>query len=232
MPYDAHENVLRRDLSIAAAKPIIEIASLLLQEVVNFSTFAYIRCMNPSRAYEKSKEENLNLAAFSLFWQMMELVDGIEVLISHSVPSACTPLLRSMFEVFLSMEYILEDKSTYRERSFAWIINHATARKAIYESLLPETASGKDFSLAIEADKTINQLSISPPPEKIKRAIENLENFLDREQFSETIDAYKKAGNRAKWYSLTNGPKNLRKLAQHLNRNATYDFLYRAESDI
>ena len=99
MPTKELESVLHREISKAIASPIIAIASPLLQELVNYSTWAYMRCAT------STSEEYVDRAPLTLFLHVIEMTDSIEVLITQSCPSPAFPLLRSSFEALLFLEY-------------------------------------------------------------------------------------------------------------------------------
>jgi len=225
MPTKPLETVLYRELSIIQAKEIINIASPLLSEIVNYGSNVIIRCATAVKG-----KENENLAPIALYRHILELVDGVDVLISKACPAPAIPLLRSSFEALLSLEYITEKSDTYVQRSLSWIFNYAKHRKEIYETLLLTTDLGKEFHKSIEEDKMMRDFPL-PPSDKVQEAIDNLENFTEREQFNEVRIEFnrlkKKFGRRLHWYALFDGPTSLYKLAKHLKRNAQYDVLYK-----
>lgn len=219
MPTEALKTLLYRDLSKAAASEIIALASPLLQESVNYSTYALIR------AFTSSSRTDEDLAVFALYRQVIEMTDGIEVLISASCPDPAIPLLRSCFEAMLSVEYILESEEDYTRRALAWLVGHITQRLKLYDRLDPETEAGKGFKESIEADKTLIGLELDFSREA-RAAKANLEPILDRPHIKPIYDEFRRC-RRPRWYKLFDGPSNRRDLAKRLNRRGQYDFLYR-----
>ena len=142
MPTEPLEALLYRDLSKVAAKEIIGIASPLLQELVNYSTNVFRRCETSTTG-----NENEDVAVLMLYLHIIEIVDGIEVLISQSCPAPAEPLVRSAFEALLSIEYILE--ADYVQRSLSWLSIYAHNRLKFYESLDPANPKGQDFQKAL-----------------------------------------------------------------------------------
>lgn len=209
---------------------IIEIASPLLQELVNYSTNALVRCETST-----SGEENEDLAVLALYLHIIEMTDSIEVLVSQSCPIPAIPLIRSSFEALLSIEYILE--VDYVRRSLSWLAGYVHKRLAFYESLDPSTMRGKSFQKALSADKMLRNLKLPfPDSAEVQRAIANLQRLLARPQFqpieAELSKCKRKYKRRPNWYRLFGGPSSLQELARHLNRNAQYEFLYRHWSTI
>jgi hypothetical protein len=225
MPTEAHQDILYRELSIVQYKELRPSPTALLQEVVNFGTNAFVRCLSST-----GKEENIHLAPFTLYRQILELTDGTEILISNASPSAGLPLLRSSFEALLALEFILENDEHYQTRSLAWLTGYVIETLRVYSSLLPKTIEGEKFLTTIAEDKSVRTFPL-PPEDEVSKAIDNLNHLLAREQFKPIIEEYRRLNRKQPhWYSLFNGPQNLRELARHLNRTAQYDVLYRGWS--
>jgi hypothetical protein len=215
------ESILYREFSKAQAEQIIEIASDVLQELVNFASNALVRC-----ATSTTGNENEDLAILSLYRNVMEMTDGIEVLVSQSCAIPAIPLVRSSFESLISMLYIVEEDSKYVERSLAWLIDYIHQRLALYESLDPNTARGQDFQQSISLDDTVRTLQL-PSQADINNAIQNLQNLLAKPQLQVLNQDFLNLRGAKKWHRLYGGPDNIRELARHVGRIVQYDFLYR-----
>lgn len=224
MPTKPLETILFRELSRAEAKEIIAIASLLLQELVNFSTNALARCATSKSLSGKDDED---IAVLALYRQIIELTDGIEVLLSQSCTIAAIPLLRSSFEAFLAIEYILENETDYVQRSLAWLVGYVHKRIEMYERFDPSTNKGQEAKRLFDDDKVV--ASMQKPIASVadaQKAILNLQTMLAKPHLQLIETEYKKYS-RPEWYSLFGGPKNLRELAQRLQRGGHYEILYR-----
>jgi len=137
MPTNALDSILYRELSKVSAREIISIASPLLQELVNYATNALARCANA-----KNRKVDEDLAILVLYRHIIELTDGIEVLVSESSPVPAIPLVRSSFEALLAMEYILENGQEYERRSLSWLVGYVHKRLDLYDRLDPSTQKG------------------------------------------------------------------------------------------
>jgi len=227
MPTKQFEPLLYRELRKIEAKEVIEIASPLLQEEVNYATHAFQRCQASSTG---TKDEDLPLLVSYL--HVIEMTDGVEVLISQSCPIPAIPLLRSSFEALLTIDYILE--ADYQRRAFAWLVCYVHERLNQYEMLDHSHPRGKEFSAALEADEISEYFKLPSFP-NLAQAIQNLESLLiDNPNYQVADLEYQRLKSRRKpnWYSLFGGPPDLRQLARHLNRGAQYDILYRHWSQI
>ncbi len=221
MPTKPLETVINRELQITRAQKFLNVATPLFQEFVNYGSNALIRCATSSK-----RAENEDLAAFNLYRHILELTDGFEVLIASSCAEPTVPLIRSMFEALLGLEYILESKSSYVQRSLSWLAVYVHKRITFYEMMLEDSSRGKEFRASVRKDKWIKEIPIFPQ-EKVQNAIDNLKKLLTREQFEIIEIEYLSFKDAPPWYRLFSGPPNILQLAYRLNRHAEYDFLYR-----
>jgi hypothetical protein len=114
MPIEPLETVIYRELQIARAGKFLDVVTPLFQELVNYGSNALTRCASSS-----NRGENEDLAVLNLYRQILGLTDAFEVLVAASCAEPTIPILRSMFETLLGIEYILESKTTYVQRSLS-----------------------------------------------------------------------------------------------------------------
>jgi hypothetical protein len=239
MPTNPLESILYRDLSKAEAKDTIEIASPLLQEIVNYSTNALARCATSQNLSGKPDED---IAILALFRHAIELADGIEVLITQSCSIAAIPVVRSLFETLLSIEYILENNEKYTERSLSWLlVGRIHQRLDFYDRLNPTTNKGQETKKLFDDDKVMGKMAIAPIPpiplSDVQKAKTNLQTMLEKTHVlpiqAEYIRTRSQNKNRnPEWYQLFGGPKNLYALAKHLKSGGQYEILYRQWSSV
>ncbi len=171
MPTESLETILYRDLSKVASKDLIEVCSGLLRELVNHATNAYQRCADSSK-----EEENVDLAVLTLYLHIIEVIDGVEVLISQACATPAIPLVRSAFEALLALEYILE--RNYVKRSLSWLAIYAHNRIRSYELLEPATERGKQFQRMKLADNLAKDIVLDDLGGRARASISNLEVLL------------------------------------------------------
>lgn len=222
MPTKPLESILYRELSRAEAKDIIEKVSPLLQELVNYATNALARCATSKSLSGKQDED---VAVLALYRQMIELTDGIEVLLSQSCAMAAIPLLRSSFEASLSIEYILENEANYVQRSLSWVVGYVHKRIDMYERLDPSTNKGQEAKKLFDDDVFASTIPMAPAAE-VQAAKARLQSMLTKPHL-QPIETEHCKYKRPEWYSLFGGPNDLRSLAQWLRRGAQYELLYR-----
>jgi hypothetical protein len=224
MPTKPLESLLYRELSKADAREVIEVASPLLQELVNYGTNLVARCMDSARG-----EENENFAVPMLYLHIIEMADGVECLIAQSCAEPAWPLIRSQLEALLAINYILEPGADYVQRSLSWLAAYAHNRISYYENLDPSTRNGQRYQQALASDVVMQRVT-SPPTAQVQAAIANMQALLARPQFQAIEAEFQRLQARGRrhvqWYELFGGPQNLRMLARHLKQEARYDLLY------
>lgn len=216
--------VLDRDISIAAAKPLIDLACPLLRELVNHGTLALIRCTSiPQRKLDG------RFACLALYRHVIEMTDGIEALISQCCAKPAVPTLRSSFEGLLSLAYILEDNDKYSQRSDSWLVASLRQWLSVYDLADQERGRGKALFEVLKSRPTLQP--IPPPPistEQARSKTGNFQRLLTEPPYQEIQEEFKKQKKKhAQWYSLFGGPQNLQELAQHLRLLPEYEILYR-----
>ena len=235
MPTESLELLLSRDRDRLAACGVIGTASPLLQELVNFGTHALARFADTWRQQERDiplaerdEHRDHHVSLFTLYWQLIGLTDAIEVLVSQSCSLSIVPLLRSSFEMLLSLEYLLADPHPDRARSQAWLVAHIRRRASGWQDLDPSTERGRQFKEDRANDRVLSSVSI---PEALVSRAQERAAFYKRwlaKPYLASIDD--RLAPKAEWYSLDRGPTNLYQLARHLRRGGLYGLLYRAWS--
>jgi hypothetical protein len=229
MPTKQFEPVLYRELRRVEAKKMIEVASPLLQEEVNYATHAFQRCQDSIKGV--SKDEALPILVS--YHHVIGMTDGVEVLISQSCIVPAIALLRSLFEALLTIEYICKKDS--KNRAFAWLVCYVHNRIKQHELFDSSSQKGKEFIKALENDGLDKNFNISVNFDA-KKAITNLLSLFNRPEYQIVENEYQRIKDARKsdinWYSLFNGPSNLRELSKYLNRWSDYDLLYRYWSNI
>ena len=228
MPTESLKSILDRELSLADAKSIIDISSPYLREIINYGTNLLARCETSSTG-----KENEDVAPLILYFHIIEMTDGIEVLLNQSCPVTAIPLIRSSFEALLYLEYIME--SDYKRRSIAFLNEMINNQIEAHELMIPTTQRAK--TVRKEYEKDIANKGIRwPDPSKALYNI-NFYNKLKRGRLFEEIEIEKcrlkiELDRKPKWHELYGGPSSLNDLAIVLYKKAQYDILYRDWSAI
>ena len=216
-----HKDVLCRELKPKEYKHLLIQIAEIIEECVNFGTHILVWCS------EKPKNDGSDSTIILIFRHIIESLDAITVLIKHGCADPTEPLLRSIFEALIGLEYILE-KDTL-QRTLSYKVAHAHRQISLYKKLDPTTDQGKQFKKILSNDSTVKNMAL--PVVDTNKLIANLENMLKKPQYvsvNTEWQNYKKANKKnPNWFSLFSGPRNIIDLAQHVNRGGLYEFLYR-----
>ena len=144
---------------------------------------------------------------------MIEITDGIEVLLSLGCAVPAVPLLRSSLEALLSMDYILQNESSRVQRSRAWYANYIRNRLELHLAIDPHTSEGRRFRKRIATDKLATVYDFTNREEIVaivRRKANRYKQILAGERFSQVESERTRMTKRTRnphWYSLFNGPQ-------------------------
>lgn len=222
MPTEPQKKLLDRELSKSQHADIIANDAALLREIVNYSTHVASRCRTAS-IIEAAEDASVLM----LYLQMIEMTDGIEVLISEAQANCAMPLLRSSFEAYLSLKYILEDD--FKQRSLVCFTHYLHKQLEVFKKLkkvkAPEKASPDDSKSGFESLRSWEATCGDWADE--------LKDILEDPRFSEIKIARKSLRSGAAWYTLCDKRiSSLRKLAKHLGHLDHYEICYRRWSGV
>ncbi|MFH1085671.1 MAG: DUF5677 domain-containing protein, partial [Chloroflexota bacterium] len=209
MPTQPLDRLLDREFSVVAARELIDMVSPLLVEIINYGTNVFARC-----ATLGTSEPNEDLAPLMLYLHMLEFTDGIEALLRQSCVYPAIPLLRSCFEAYLQLEYILQDDGEYTNRSLGWLAHYARTRVKNREYFDPTSKVGTPIANLLRSDELCRNIEW-PTPFAIKK---------DNEALSKLVRNMPKEAQGVVFQT--------EKLAKELSRYAQYTLLYRHWSSI
>jgi hypothetical protein len=199
----------------------------MLSEIVNQGLAVFARCRQSSKGVGDD-----DVAPLYLYLHLVEMLDGVDVLVSQSCPLPGTLLLRSAFEAMISLEYILKEDTSRRSR--AWLFHYVTKRRGAFDVLDPESQRGKSLRESLEREHPGIPL---PSKGDIELAAAPAVDFLGREEYEEVkseIAQYRRDHDRRspRWYALFGGPTSIELLARAVEKDALYQVLYRHWSGV
>jgi hypothetical protein len=226
MPTEPFSKILDPEGAIAGARPIIELASPLLREVANHASWAAHRCLV---ARDERPGIDEDLAPFTLYRQIIECTDSMEVLVRAACALGSIPVLRTGFEACLSLQYILKEDTS--RRSLAWACLYAHRRLQVYRLYDPASQVAREY-----AEGWKEQFGEVLPPRDVSTEISNLEQFLALDHMRPVEEEYRSTKKRSEvpvqWFTLFGGPRDLKGLAAAVHRAAEYELLYRLWSSV
>ena len=162
------------------------------------------------------------------------MLDSAIIEIAECAPGPAALQLRSMFEALLTIQYITEDNSKYRQRAYAYLHQVQLGRKSFYSSQLADTQEGQYLRKFIVNDPFSADWKPADPTKCADR-IKEIEQILKQPDFKTAAEEYRRArketGSKPYWYSLYGGPRKISDWAKSLKRGATYAMLYKDWSD-
>jgi Family of unknown function (DUF5677) len=227
MPTESLKKLLDRDLQKVRAAPMIQVACPLLRETVNYGTNVFSRCeISRHNTNVKDIHDEGHIVILLLFRHILEMIDAMEVAMSNSVVDPALIQLRSAFEAYLQLEWIMKDDTL--QRVYVYLVYDIRDRIKIYRALDLSSKPGKQIQAKIRKDKWASSISI-PEVKDLDERISNLTTLLMQKHLIEIDACYNP---REPWYAAFGGPKNLEQLAEKLEHPYWYEVLYRESSNI
>ncbi len=213
---------------------VIDFAATFLRETVDFATAVYSDCVrNPAN----SKDENHSI--FLLILHMIEMTDGVALLIEQGCAIPAIPIVRSCFEALISLEYIAQEDTL--RRSLAWHVGQIHNQLAYHELHDPDTQLGVEHHEALSNDRYLRLYEFPVPGEKLddfREKEEKLRAVLAKPPLDIVEIEYQdqrrkmRKGRHPQWFQLFDGPENIRRLAIKVGAKATYDDFYQVYSSV
>jgi hypothetical protein len=215
-------------LAKAQVREVLDLAIPLLREVLNHGLALFARC-----SYRPEGEDE-NLVILLVYRHLLEMLDGVIILIAESAPAPAALQLRAMFEALLTIEFLTQDKRKTRPRALVYLYQVEIHRKRFYLSQDPTSAEGKAFQSFLATDPYSKDWKPSNSAE-IAGRVKEIYAMLERQEFREIAAEHRRTRKRVRgspaWYSFNGGPRNIAELAKSLGRGASYTLLYREWSE-
>lgn len=201
----------------------------LLQELANYGTNLITRC------FASSNRSTVDIAILpGLAKQFITMLDACEVLLSNGAILAAHLPSRSLFECYLQLCWILEEKTEVRANQYyVWHLRQEikSAQKAIkgnpeYDNFKKSTEKyGSSF-------REIYEKSANKALEQVKEItkILNMEKFIEINKQFEELE--KKKRNKAIDWFEPSGPNSICDMATRLKLKGEYDLIYSPYSEI
>lgn len=225
MTDNAHKKVLDRD---KAADIGIKISEPLdsLRDFVDYGTHLVLRCYNSSN---KSLKDLVALS--SLFKNALSMADAIEVMMRQGVIRPSQLQLRSLFEVSVTLQWVLQESGD--ERARAYHVANLRRQRLWASRYLPDTTEDKAFKYFWD---TVGDKTTSPEGEKEARVqIANLNKVLSGPSLCDLNKKfevfYQKKEYEQDWYKII-GVRSFRDIAKDLGCAAEYAMVYVSGSEV
>lgn len=224
MPTQPIIQVLDRDRAIRENQTIINDITPLLIEAVNYSTVIFDDVIRYIKVIDLR-----DFPYLVIFLHNVEMADGVVDLIKFAHPNTITPIVRSMFEGLLSLEYLANGDG---DRPLYWMYYYFRKMKESNQQFLPSTTIGKAFIQVSETDALAGSIDLHKYSSSAKRNVDELNEKLDNPIFSTISKAFPDGSLKKDWYSYNGGPGNIRLLAKELGKESFYSLFYYPWSEV
>ncbi|NID09655.1 DUF5677 domain-containing protein [Fibrivirga algicola] len=219
--YKAVEDIIPRTLD-PNVEDLVKKLSRIIDNFVDFGTNILKWDIDVKRV------EEFNAPIMMTYRHFLELADSTAILIGKSSIDPCKLLLRGMLESYFSLAYMLEADT--EDRCMAFMVWTMHKKIKALERGDPDSAIGKHFKSKLSKDKLASSLQLQTFPElQVEKA--RLESVFQKPHYQKAEREYqllKTAGTaNPAWYRLFNGPKDMERMADHLNLMVMYDVFYR-----
>ena len=217
--------ILPREILDAHLREVLGQLSLGLERTANFGTHI-MQWFADVHSPEKHR-----IVFIMLLRQYLELLDAVSILVRQSSIDPCKLVLRSMFEVFLSLQYMLQEDT--KNRAGAYVVTYIERVLKAYREADPSTPEGQERRRRLNANQSfpVPEFPIDPAwasnVQMLQAELASEEYELARKEY-EKLRAHRIANPR--WYSLFGGPSTIEQLAGRVKLSALYESHYRSWS--
>lgn len=220
--YKSIDNILPRNQT--KVKTELEKLSSSIDNAVDFGTHLL------KWQADKMQSDDQHLVPILFLRNILELADAISILIKNSSVDPAKPLLRSLLENSFGLEYLLEKDQKNRALSYNVWIAHKDLK--FFEKFNDSSQVGKQFSGEIKKDQHVKEIENNNPILELgKRNSEELLKLPLYEPIEQEYQRTNKIRKNPKWFTLFDGPNDIKQLAKHLKHNTIYEIVYRILSD-
>lgn len=135
----------KQNKNLKDLEPICSIINLLIEYGVKVFHIASIE--------SKTRKEiaDANVVILLLYLHILEMLDGIYILLSKCATTAAILQLRTLFETFLYLKWITKEDSI--NKALAYSLYDMLDRVNLYNSYIDDTKQGKELAAIIKNDE-------------------------------------------------------------------------------
>ncbi|AZK47230.1 DUF5677 domain-containing protein [Paenibacillus lentus] len=167
---------------------------------------------------DNDKFANTEVIVLSLYRNVLELLDGLYLLVDHNSKSSSIVVLRSLFEASANFSYLLIDHAKIEERANFYYVGFAMEEIKACKKTLSLDRKG-----ILSAEKL---------QKKIDDHNKNLNGYQQKNynewkrQKNKLVKIRNNSDVHSNWYSVFNGPRSLKQLSERVNLKDVYDLIY------
>lgn len=176
-------------------------------------------------------DEHVDSTLILLFRDYLEFLDGVSVLIRNGCSETAIPVIRTMFEYYLYIMYILQGDT--KNRAVAYQVSHIKNKISSFRKTSITGIDAKRFKNILNSNV---KYKITVKHRDNSKIINSLLALTNEQPYNDINKAWRSTENRLntnpnkrvyiKWYSLFNGPINLKELSKKVGVIGEYEILY------
>lgn len=228
MADNSFKYILNRDEAVKAINDHFQDTVTLVRDIVDYGTNLIPRCFKQS---SRRLEDIVILAV--LLKHVVSMLDGIDVLISQGCIYAAHLQVRSLFEAFLSLEWILKDDTEKRAKQY-YVWNLRLRRKWVLR-FVSSSNEHEDFARKVEKYRDILSNGIEKHSEVARQQADAIDELLGKEPYAEINQGLESLKGDRKfdvpWYTPC-GPNSVADMATRVGCGAEYEVFYSKYSQI
>lgn len=191
-----------------------------IEQAVNYGTHTLLW------AYKEDRPE-LNVVKLYLRY-FLDMLDALSILVKAGSGEPTKSLLRSAFEINLSIHFIYDKHTCLRAEAF-WVVEKIDQLKEL-EKMNPKSKIYQQVKNNFSKEGIIN-FGDGINGKDIRVQIKELEKYLQSPELKTAIDEYNRLklikSGKIYWYNLFDGVDTIESMARVLNKHTFYDILYR-----
>jgi hypothetical protein len=199
-----------------------------IEEAVNFGTEILL--------WEFKQSKDQTVTSLLLFRQYLDILDSLSILVKNGSSDPCKLLLRSLFELNLSIHFISAKHTQHRAYSFL-VFDIYNSLKEL-DRLDLQKQSGIQLSSKISSEKWIpdfgskyDEISIQKERDRLTQLLKHPEYLIVHEEHDRVKNEKNSKGSlkykKIEWYTLFEGVTNIESLAGILDKKTLYEVFYR-----
>lgn len=194
-------------------------------------TRVLMTAFNKAGEVARGRERHCDTTLMMLARHVIVTLDGVTVLVGAGGGEAALPTMRSMFEAWLGLRYIV--KADHDTRALAYQLAGVHRTIDITQDFDPNHEAGRRLRAEWAGQEHADLLDCMPPDVDIDTA--GSEEVLTESVFAPIEAEWQALKARQRrdpnWYSLFGGPRTVRDLAREVGQLPWYWFLYKRWSD-
>lgn len=175
-------------------------------------------------------------AILFLFRETLETLDGIQSLFKGSSINVSDILLRNIFELSLSLDYIFLDDDLVEQRALSYDVDKIHEKIELYEKLNLEHDGNANFKEIVGSDilSSYDSATLQSLADNLRVMFEKYEDYKEvniaREAKKDLLNARRRAQGRSdinpKWYQIYSSASSIRDLSRLVDMEKYYLILY------